>query len=60
MVGIVQSDVAADAALLSKAVGAPVRVQLSREQERAWEPKGAAQVMKVKGALDEDLKPFGL
>jgi nicotinate dehydrogenase subunit B len=51
-------DVAADAALLSKAVGAPVRVQLSREQEHAWEPKGAAQVMKVKGALDEDLKPL--
>ncbi|MEO8137607.1 MAG: molybdopterin cofactor-binding domain-containing protein, partial [Betaproteobacteria bacterium] len=36
-------DVAADAALLSRAVGAPVRVQLTREQEHAWEPKGAAQ-----------------
>ena len=45
-------DVSADAALLSRAVGRPVRVQLSREQEHAWEPKGAAQVMDVRGALD--------
>lgn len=44
-------DVAADAALLSRAVGAPVRVQLSREQENLWEPKGAAQWMQVQGAL---------
>ncbi|MCD6675007.1 MAG: molybdopterin-dependent oxidoreductase [Burkholderiaceae bacterium] len=45
-------DVAADAALLSRAVGAPVRVQLSREQEHLWEPKGTAQWMQVRGALD--------
>ena len=45
-------DVAADAALLSRAVGAPVRVQLTREQEHLWEPKGAAQLMQVNGALD--------
>ncbi|WP_425468722.1 molybdopterin cofactor-binding domain-containing protein [Pigmentiphaga aceris] len=45
-------DVCADAALLSKAVGAPVRVQLSREQEHAWEPKGTAQLMTVRGAVD--------
>jgi nicotinate dehydrogenase subunit B len=44
-------DVSADAVLLSRAVGAPVRVQLSREQEHLWEPKGAAQVMDVAGAL---------
>ncbi len=47
-------DVAADAALLSRAVGAPVRVQLTREQENAWEPKGAAQLMQVHGGLNED------
>ena len=47
-------DVAADAALLSRAVGAPVRVQLTREQEHLWEPKGAAQLMQVGGALDAD------
>lgn len=47
-------DVAADAALLSRAVGAPVRVQLMREQEHAWEPKGAAQLMQVRGGLNAD------
>ncbi len=46
-------DVTADAALLSRAVGAPVRVQLSRQQEHLWEPKGAGQLMQVDGALDE-------
>jgi nicotinate dehydrogenase subunit B len=47
-------DVAADAALLSRAVGAPVRVQLTREQENLWEPKGAAQLMEVRGGLNAD------
>jgi nicotinate dehydrogenase subunit B len=47
-------DVAADAALLSRAVGAPVRVQLTREQEHLWEPKGAAQLMEVRGGLADD------
>ena len=47
-------DVAADAALLSRAVGLPVRVQLTREQEHAWEPKGAAQLMQVDGGLDSE------
>lgn len=47
-------DVAADAALLSRAVGAPVRVQLTREQEHQWEPKGAAQLMDVRGGLNAD------
>ncbi len=47
-------DVAADAALLSRAVGAPVRVQLTREQEHLWEPKGAAQLMQVQGGLNAD------
>jgi len=47
-------DVAADAALLSRAVGQPVRVQLTRAQEHAWEPKGAAQLMQVKGGLNAD------
>lgn len=47
-------DVAADAALLARAAGAPVRVQLTREQEHAWEPKGAAQLMQVNGGLEAD------
>ena len=45
-------DVSLDAALLSKAVGRPVRLQLTREQEQGWEPKGAAQLMDVRGSLD--------
>ena len=45
---------AADAALLSRAVGRPVRVQLTREQEHQWEPKGAAQLIDVDGGLDAD------
>lgn len=44
-------DAAAEAALLSQAVGAPVRLQLMREEEHAWEPKGTAQVMDVCGAV---------
>src|ERR1700676_5082807 len=47
-------DATADAVLLSRAVGRPVRVQLTREQEHAWEPKGAAQLMDVKGGLNAD------
>jgi nicotinate dehydrogenase subunit B len=47
-------DVAADAVLLSKAVGRPVRVQLTREQEHAWDPKGSSQLMEVAGALGRD------
>jgi nicotinate dehydrogenase subunit B len=45
-------DVTADAALLAVAVGAPVRVQLTRDQEHQWEPKGAAQLMTTDGGLD--------
>ena len=52
-------DVGADAALLSRAVGRPVRVQLTRAQEHAWEPKGAAQLMDVNGGLDADGQPVG-
>ncbi len=47
-------DVTADALLLSRAVGRPVRVQLTREQEHAWEPKGTAQLLTVNGGLDAD------
>lgn len=46
-------DVSADAALLSQATGKPVRVQLMREQEAGWEPKGTGQLMRVRGGLDK-------
>ncbi|MCD5989950.1 molybdopterin-dependent oxidoreductase [Pseudomonas sp. CDFA 553] len=47
-------DVCADAVLLSRAVGLPVRVQLTREQEHVWEPKGTAQLMEVDGGVNAD------
>ena len=49
-------DGAEDAALLSRAVGVPVRVQWSREDEHGWEPKGPAQLDEVKAAIDGDGK----
>jgi CO/xanthine dehydrogenase Mo-binding subunit len=45
-------DVTADAALLSKAVGAPVRVQWMRADEHGGEPKGPAMAITVRGGLD--------
>jgi nicotinate dehydrogenase subunit B len=45
-------DVPQDAALLSRAVGKPVRVQWSREDEHGWEPKGPAQLMTAKAGVD--------
>jgi CO/xanthine dehydrogenase Mo-binding subunit len=49
-------DGAEDAALLSRAVGAPVRVQWSRQDEHGWEPKGPPQLDEVKAAIDGDGK----
>jgi len=41
-----------DAALLSQAVGKPVRVQLTRRDEMAWENYGSAFVMDERAGLD--------
>jgi CO/xanthine dehydrogenase Mo-binding subunit len=49
-------DVAEDAALLSRAVGAPVRIQWMRHDEHGWEPKGPAQLDEIKAAVDGDGK----
>ena len=46
-------DSAEDAALLSRAVGAPVRVQWSRHDEHGWEPKGPAQTQSLRAGVDE-------
>ncbi|HVH29230.1 MAG TPA: molybdopterin cofactor-binding domain-containing protein [Vicinamibacterales bacterium] len=43
-----------DAALLSQAVGRPVRVQLARKDEMAWENYGQAYVIDERAALDAD------
>jgi CO/xanthine dehydrogenase Mo-binding subunit len=45
-------DVAADAALLSQAVGKPVRVQWSRPDMTAWGGKGPAAIVDLTAALD--------
>ena len=42
-----------DAALLSQAVGRPVRVQLSREDEMAWENFGSACVICQRAGIDD-------
>ena len=39
-----QGDATADAALLSKHLGRPVRVQYMRHDGLAWDPKGTATV----------------
>lgn len=45
-------DAALDAAYLSRAVGKPVRVQGSRAEGTAWDPKSPASVHLVRGGLD--------
>jgi nicotinate dehydrogenase subunit B len=49
-------DGAEDAALMSRAMGAPVRVQWSRQDEHGWEPKGPAQTQVLKAGIDDDGK----
>jgi CO/xanthine dehydrogenase Mo-binding subunit len=45
-------DTSIDAALLSQAVGRPVRVQWMREEENHWEPKASAQLITVRAGVD--------
>jgi len=53
--GVNQADsVSYDAALLSQAVGKPVRVQLSRKDEMAWENYGYSFVIDERAALNTD------
>jgi CO/xanthine dehydrogenase Mo-binding subunit len=47
-------DAAADAALLSKAVGRPVRVQWSRADEHGHDPKAPPQLLALEGAVGSD------
>ena len=44
--------VAADAVLISKTIGRPVRVQWMRGDEHAWAPKGPQQLLEIKAGLD--------
>ena len=45
-------DAAADAAILSQAIGRPVRVQWSRQDEHGWDPKGPPQLLDISGVVD--------
>jgi nicotinate dehydrogenase subunit B len=45
-------DAALDAAVLSQAVGKPVRVQYMREQGTGWDPKGPASIHSARMAFD--------
>ena len=45
-------DAAEDAVVMSRAVGKPVRVQWMRGDEHGWEPKGPAQLLTVRAAID--------
>jgi nicotinate dehydrogenase subunit B len=53
-------DVAADAALLSQAVGKPVRVQWSRTDMTAWGGKGPAVIVDLAAGLDAHGEVTGL
>ena len=45
-------DAAADAAMLAKAAGKPVRVQWSRADEHGWDPKGPPTLIDLRATLD--------
>ena len=49
-------DAAADAAFMSRAVGAPVRVQWMRHDEHGYDPKGPAQVIAQEALLSPEGK----
>jgi nicotinate dehydrogenase subunit B len=51
--------VAADAVLLSKTVGQPVRVQWMRQDETGWDPKGPQQLLDLEAALDANGRIVG-
>jgi CO/xanthine dehydrogenase Mo-binding subunit len=46
-------DAAADAALLSRAVGKPVRVQWMRADEHGWDPKGPPTLLDMRAGIDK-------
>jgi len=49
-----QDDAVVAAALMSQLVGAPVRVQLTRDQEHGWEFYGPATFAQIRGSVDAD------
>ena len=53
-------DAGFEAAFLAKEVGRPVRVQWMRQEETAWDTKGPAYAVTMRGALDAQGKVVGL
>ena len=49
-------DAAADAALLARAVNAPVRVQWMRADEHGWDPKGPPTLLDMRAGIDANGK----
>ncbi len=47
-------DASVEAAMLSKALGRPVRVQWSRQDELGWDPKGPPQLLELSASLTAD------
>jgi CO/xanthine dehydrogenase Mo-binding subunit len=47
-------DAGCEAAWIAREIGRPVRVQWMREEETAWDTKGPAFLVKVRGALDAE------
>jgi nicotinate dehydrogenase subunit B len=47
-------DAAADATILARAVGKPVRVQWMRADEHGWDPKGPPTLLDMRAGLDQD------
>jgi nicotinate dehydrogenase subunit B len=47
-------DAAAEAFLLSKTIGQPVRIQWMRADEHGWDPKGPQQLLDLRAGLDAD------
>jgi CO/xanthine dehydrogenase Mo-binding subunit len=45
-------DAGCEAAWIAREIGRPVRVQWMREEETAWDTKGPAFLVKIRGALD--------
>jgi CO/xanthine dehydrogenase Mo-binding subunit len=45
-------DAAADAALIAREIGKPVRVQWSRADEHGWDPKGPPTLLDMRAGLD--------
>jgi nicotinate dehydrogenase subunit B len=52
-------DAAMDAAVMSQALGAPVRVQYMRADGTGWDPKGPASIHRARAGLDADGKVVG-